>query len=191
MLHLSANDEQVALAADAEPVSAGSHGPGAPQTGAETGNEVPAVRRRWRDRADAILDAVGGRDTALLDRPVRLAGRREVRRPLREALISAASRPGSTPRTCGRCSTCRPGLRAGDLIGPGRAVAEVTLDAERFCRLPAGRLAPAVLLAYYDGLTYREVARTLDIPESTAKWRLRDALHRLGERLTAEGLRPD
>ncbi|MCY1136780.1 sigma-70 family RNA polymerase sigma factor [Actinoplanes sp. Pm04-4] len=48
----------------------------------------------------------------------------------------------------------------------------------------------AVLLAYYDGLTYREVARTLNIPESTAKWRLRNALHRIGERLTAEGIHP-
>jgi RNA polymerase sigma factor (sigma-70 family) len=49
----------------------------------------------------------------------------------------------------------------------------------------------AVLLAYYDGLTYREVAVALNIPEGTAKWRLRNALHRLGERLTAEGLHPD
>ncbi|MBM2615019.1 sigma-70 family RNA polymerase sigma factor [Actinoplanes sp. LDG1-06] len=46
----------------------------------------------------------------------------------------------------------------------------------------------AVLLAYYDGLTYREVAQALNIPEGTAKWRLRNALHRLGERLLAEGL---
>ncbi|WP_232050708.1 RNA polymerase sigma factor [Actinoplanes sp. OR16] len=46
----------------------------------------------------------------------------------------------------------------------------------------------AVLLAYYDGLTYREVAVALNIPEGTAKWRLRNALHRIGERLTAEGI---
>ena len=46
----------------------------------------------------------------------------------------------------------------------------------------------AVLLAYYDGLTYREVAMALNIPEGTAKWRLRNALHRIGERLTAEGI---
>jgi RNA polymerase sigma factor (sigma-70 family) len=49
----------------------------------------------------------------------------------------------------------------------------------------------AVLLAYYDGLTYREVALALNIPEGTAKWRLRNALHRIGERLTAEGLHQD
>ncbi|WP_305787287.1 RNA polymerase sigma factor [Symbioplanes lichenis] len=43
----------------------------------------------------------------------------------------------------------------------------------------------AVLLAYYDGLTYRQVAQALGIPEGTAKWRLRHALRLLGEHLTA------
>jgi RNA polymerase sigma factor (sigma-70 family) len=45
----------------------------------------------------------------------------------------------------------------------------------------------AILLAYYDGLTYREVAEALNIPEGTAKWRMRNALHRIGEQLEAEG----
>lgn len=45
----------------------------------------------------------------------------------------------------------------------------------------------AIFLAYYQGLTYREVAQALNIPEGTAKWRLRNALRRIGERLTAEG----
>ncbi|MBB2946671.1 RNA polymerase sigma-70 factor (ECF subfamily) [Actinoplanes lutulentus] len=49
----------------------------------------------------------------------------------------------------------------------------------------------AVMLAYYDGLTYREVALALNIPEGTAKWRLRNALHRIGEQLTAEGIHQD
>jgi RNA polymerase sigma-70 factor (ECF subfamily) len=49
----------------------------------------------------------------------------------------------------------------------------------------------AILLAYYDGLTYREVAQALDIPEGTAKWRLRSALHRIGEQLRAEGFDDD
>ena len=46
----------------------------------------------------------------------------------------------------------------------------------------------AVLLAYYQGRTYREVARDLGIPEGTAKWRLRTALSRLADCLDAEGI---
>ena len=46
----------------------------------------------------------------------------------------------------------------------------------------------AVLLAYYRGRTYREVARDLGIPEGTAKWRLRAALSGLADSLAAEGI---
>ena len=45
----------------------------------------------------------------------------------------------------------------------------------------------AIFLAFYHGLTYREVAEALSIPEGTAKWRLRNALRRIGEQLKAEG----
>jgi DNA-directed RNA polymerase specialized sigma24 family protein len=41
--------------------------------------------------------------------------------------------------------------------------------------------------AYYEGLTYREGAQALNIPEGTAKWRLRSGLRRIGEQLAAEG----
>jgi RNA polymerase sigma-70 factor (ECF subfamily) len=43
-----------------------------------------------------------------------------------------------------------------------------------------------VQLAYYEGLTYVQVARALGIPEGTAKYRLRAALARLRTHLTDE-----
>jgi RNA polymerase sigma-70 factor (ECF subfamily) len=46
----------------------------------------------------------------------------------------------------------------------------------------------AVMLAFYHQRTYREVARELDIPEGTAKSRLRLGLASLASRLAAEGI---
>jgi RNA polymerase sigma-70 factor (ECF subfamily) len=46
----------------------------------------------------------------------------------------------------------------------------------------------ALLLAFYQGHTYREVARELEIPEGTAKSRMRVALASVAKRLTADGI---
>jgi RNA polymerase sigma factor (sigma-70 family) len=46
----------------------------------------------------------------------------------------------------------------------------------------------ALTLAYFGGKTYRQVAEILEIPEGTAKSRLRLALHRIANTLEAEGI---
>ena len=56
-------------------------------------------------------------------------------------------------------------------------------------RLPDEQRA-TILLAYFEGMTYRETARTLGIPEGTAKSRMRLGMQRLAGLLRAEGIRP-
>ena len=69
--------------------------------------------------------------------------------------------------------------------GPEDGVLEASAQDWRKRRLAAGmaQLPPeqraALELAYYDGLTYTQVAKALGIPEGTAKSRLRLAMGRL------------
>ncbi|MFJ3925988.1 ECF RNA polymerase sigma factor SigK [Streptomyces sp. NPDC090022] len=76
-------------------------------------------------------------------------------------------------------------------VPPYDEVADAALDRDEQARVRRclDTLSPqqreAVRLAFYEGMTYREAARTLDSPEGTVKSRLRDGLHRLRDCLEA------
>jgi RNA polymerase sigma-70 factor (ECF subfamily) len=66
--------------------------------------------------------------------------------------------------------------RANDVLA--RSVAN-QIDLENAMSKLSHRQREAIRLAYFLGLTYKEVAQNLGIPEGTAKTRLREALLRL------------
>jgi RNA polymerase sigma factor (sigma-70 family) len=76
--------------------------------------------------------------------------------------------------------------------GPENRVVQAAAQEWSNTRLAAGlaelpsEQRAAVELAYYDGLTYKQVAQTLQIPEGTAKSRLRLAMARLRTSLGEE-----
>ena len=75
---------------------------------------------------------------------------------------------------------------------PGEEVADA--DAAATVRAAVRRLPPdqrrVVELAYFGGLSYRDVARRMGIPEGTAKSRVRLALARLETVLDRQLLEP-
>jgi RNA polymerase sigma-70 factor (ECF subfamily) len=86
--------------------------------------------------------------------------------------------------------------RAGQPDRPSADVSETAADrvAAENVRAALDQLSEvqrsAVVLAYFEGCSYREVARRLDIPEGTAKSRLRLALARLADLLETESVGP-
>ena len=68
--------------------------------------------------------------------------------------------------------------------------AETGPDIRRAFKTLSPKLKETMFLAFYVGLTYREVARELRIPEGTAKSRIRDALQHLRSHLLSVHLEP-
>ncbi|WP_242909908.1 RNA polymerase sigma factor [Actinomadura terrae] len=79
-----------------------------------------------------------------------------------------------------------------DAGGPDEAVlaGELAIGVKRSVNALPPPMRDVLELAYYRGMTYREVAAALDIPEGTAKSRIRGALARVGRLLESEGLIP-
>ena len=187
MVHLLGNDAPVATAAGLDP--------------SELDNQPSTsdIRLGWREQAHAIMAVVTGQGAGLLRREVRLAGRRGIRRPVREAMIqrgfetwihaedvrAALHLPPQTPSAqqvsdivdfalrllpaaMDATGLAHPdkavrvvltgdggGTRLVDLSAasqaPGTVVAELSLPAERFCRVLAGRLVTSSTDAEVDG----------------------------------------
>jgi uncharacterized protein (TIGR03083 family) len=178
--HLAANDQMVATDL------------GLP----EPSGAVRHVRQIWRDRAATVLESVPASATAPLDRPVRLAGRYQAVRPLRDGLVqrafetwthaddvrAALDLPPRPPPADHLRLIAELGARllptalaaaapGGEWpvrlvlqgagggtwdLPPERApaaapVVTVTCDVVEFCRLLAGRRAPAEFAAVADG----------------------------------------
>jgi RNA polymerase sigma factor (sigma-70 family) len=105
-----------------------------------------------------------------------LAHRRSIDRVRAESRRSRREMRGETPASVGGEVEVDNYLTAAWLSGRVRAA----LD-----KLPAEQ-RKAVVLAYYGGRSYRQVAAELAIPEGTAKSRLRQALGKLDTLLRAE-----
>jgi RNA polymerase sigma factor (sigma-70 family) len=80
-------------------------------------------------------------------------------------------------------------LSSGGDTGDDAATAKAVRIHSAVAGLPAAQRT-AITLAYFDGLTYREVAQALGIPEGTAKSRMRLGLRQLADMLRAEGITP-
>jgi len=102
------------------------------------------------------------------NKAIDLVRHEESLRKAKDALITEAEAASGTPST--------PELAAG--MGEREELKTALSSISKVQR-------EAVVLAYFGGRTYREVARELDIPEGTAKTRLRDGLSKLRQVLSS------
>jgi RNA polymerase sigma-70 factor (ECF subfamily) len=117
-----------------------------------------------------------------------------VRGSLRSYLaVLAHRRAVDEVRRCERRHRTESRVPAIDIVdGPEPSVVEAATHAWRRAKLAAGlaelpeEQRVALQLAYFDGLTYKQVAEELGIPEGTAKSRLRLAMTRLRDSLGDE-----
>ncbi len=104
--------------------------------------------------------------------------RSESRRRDREIRTAQDAATGSASSSADTAADASVRVSAHDTAARVRAAVE-TLPLEQ---------REAVVLAYFGGLTFREVAAALGLPEGTAKSRLRLALTKLSTTLQAEGV---
>jgi RNA polymerase sigma factor (sigma-70 family) len=170
--------------------------------------------RRLRDglaagRAEALAEAYECHAPAVYGLALRLSGDQGTAEDITQEVFVELWRrpdgydPGRAPLRGWLCMIAR--RRAIDWLRrrrvqhraiPALSVEPATVDLEDEVLLKQVRSAvedlaephrQAILLAYYKGLTYREVAEALGIPEGTAKSRLRMALRLVADKLRAMG----
>jgi RNA polymerase sigma-70 factor (ECF subfamily) len=145
---------------------------------------------RRADMAQEVLQEVV---CGLWERPDRFDADRGGLRPwlLRMAHGKAVDRLRSETRRQAREEKSRVGEdeQGGDLEREVWELVRAEVVRDALTTLSPGE-QEAITLAYFDGHTYRDVARLLDIPEGTVKSRIRLGLGKLADHLAAAGLGP-
>jgi uncharacterized protein (TIGR03083 family) len=138
---------------------------------ADLGVAKPAGEH-WREQSDLLLRTVGRGDEALLDRPVRLAGKVPIRRPLRDALTQRAFETWIHRDDIRAAVALPPRPPASDhlsrILGLGLALLPAAIDA-------AGRARPGCVLLDLTGPGGAEHVVTLGTRAARARAEIQKA----------------